>query len=56
MDEIMKDLETTFNLISTIPVSGNAVEAMAEARARLRHAFAELKKEAELKKNEGADK
>lgn len=44
MTEIMKDLDQVFNIISSIPVSGNAVDAMAVARNKLRHVFAELEK------------
>lgn len=44
MTEIMKDLDQVFNIISSIPVSGNAVDAMAVARSKLRHVFTELEK------------
>lgn len=44
MEKILKELESTFNIISVIPVSGNAVDAMADARAKLRYVYAELKK------------
>ena len=55
MDKILKDLEVTFDLISTIPVCGNAVDAMAEARVRLRRAFAGLKEEMSAVPEEGAE-
>lgn len=44
MTEIMKDLDQVFNIISSIPVSGNAVDAMAVARNKLRHVYAEIEK------------
>lgn len=44
MKDILKDINTAFILISGIPVSGDAVDAMAAARVKLRHAFDELKK------------
>ena len=44
MKDIMKDINTAFTLISGILVSGDAVDAMAAARVKLRHAFEELKK------------
>lgn len=44
MTEIMKDLDQAFNIISSIPVSGNAVDAMAVARNKLRHVYAEIEK------------
>ena len=44
MDEIMKDLETAFKATSAIPVTGDAVDAMAVVRAKLRKAYAEAEK------------
>ena len=44
MDEILKDLDTTYKAISSIPVAGDAVDTMAVARARLRKVYAELKR------------
>lgn len=43
MDEILKDLDTAFKAISSIAVSGEAVDAMAVARAKLRNVYAKLK-------------
>ena len=43
MDELVKDLEFAYRMISSIPVSGDAVDMMASARAKLRKAVVELK-------------
>lgn len=42
MDEILKDLDMAFNAISSIPVSGDYVDSMAVARAKLRNVYAKL--------------
>lgn len=39
MNEIQKQLDKAFTLISAIPVSGDAVEIMAMAREHLRSAY-----------------
>lgn len=44
MDEIMKYIEDAFKAISAIPVTGDAVDAMAVVRAKLRKAYAEAEK------------
>ena len=44
MEEIMKYLETAFKATSAIPVTGDAVDAMAVVRAKLRKAYAEAEK------------
>ena len=44
MEEIMKDLETAFKATSAIPVTGDAVDALAVVRAKLRKAYAEAEK------------
>ena len=44
MDEIMKDLETALKATSAIPVTGDAVDALAVVRANLRKAYAEAEK------------
>ena len=44
MDEILKDLDTAYKAISSIPVAGDAVDTMAVARARLRKVYTELKR------------
>lgn len=44
MEKLLKELDTAFGLISSIPVSGEAVDTMAVARQKLRGVYAELKK------------
>ena len=44
MEEIMKYLEAAFKATSAIPVTGDAVDAMAVVRAKLRKIYAELDK------------
>ena len=44
MEEIMKDLETAFKATAAIPVTGDAVDALAVVRANLRKAYAEAEK------------
>ena len=50
LDEIMKELEAAFKATSIIPVTGDAVDALAVVRANLRKAYAAIEKiEAENK-------
>lgn len=44
MEEIKREIDTVFKLISSIPVTGAAVDSMAVARAKLRKVYAELNK------------
>lgn len=44
MSKVLEELDAVFRLISTIPVSGESVDAMAAARAKLRRVYAELDK------------
>lgn len=44
MENILKELDMAFGLISSILVSGEAVDTMAVARQKLRGVYAELKK------------
>ena len=44
MEEIMKYLEAAFKAASAIPVTGDAVDALAVVRANLRKAYAEAEK------------
>ena len=44
MDEIMKDLEMAYRSTTSIPVTGNAVDELANVRSKLRKAYAELEK------------
>lgn len=49
MNEILKDLESAFDMISKIPVSGNSVEIMAAAKNTLRRVYAEVREIGEVK-------
>lgn len=42
MNELLKELDSTYQLISCIPVYGDSVDAMAAARSKLRRIRAEL--------------
>ena len=44
MEEIMKDLEAAFKATAIIPVTGDAVDALALVRAKLRKVYSELEK------------
>ena len=44
MDEIMKDLETAFKATSAIPVTGDAVDALALVRNKLRKVYTEVER------------
>ena len=44
MEEIMKYLEAAFKASALIPVTGDAVDALAVVRANLRKAYAEAEK------------
>ena len=52
MDSIMNRVNEAYKLISTLTVSGGAVDVVAEARNHLRVAYAELQAK---KKEEEAD-
>ena len=43
--ELLNELAVVYRMISNIPVSGDAVDMMATARAKLRKVYAELEKE-----------
>lgn len=43
MDEILKELETVYQTISSIPVTHDSVDAMAVARSKLRKIYAQMK-------------
>ena len=47
MTDIQKLLDRAYNILSLIPVSGDAVEKMCAVRADLREAYAKLNKEGE---------
>ena len=47
MEELMRELDSVFKMISRIPVAGDNVDLMAASRERLRYVYASLKKMAE---------
>ena len=52
MDEIMKDLEAAFKATSAIPVTGDAVDALALVRNKLRKVYTGVERiDAENKAN-----
>ena len=53
MDEIMKELDSVYKTVSSIPVTGDAVDAMAVVRAKLRKIYAELEKAKEEVTDDG---
>lgn len=53
MKDLMRDVDSAFRAISSIPVSGDAVDAVAVARAKLRGVYTKLEQmAAEAKKEE----
>ena len=44
MEEIKKEIEAVYKIISGIPVTGDSVDAVAVVRSKLRNVFAELEK------------
>lgn len=54
MNEIMKKLDEAYRLLSTISVSGDSVDVMAFARAKLRAVYNDLGKLSE-EKQEGEE-
>jgi hypothetical protein len=44
MKELIKEVEQAYQLLASIPVSGDAVDAMAIVRNKLRTVYAGLKK------------
>ena len=56
MEEIMKDLETAFKATSAIPVTGDAVDALALVRNKLRKVYTAVERiDAENKADKVAD-
>lgn len=45
MNDILKELNSVFQIVSSIPVTGDSVDSMAIARAKLRKIYAELAKD-----------
>lgn len=46
MRDIMKDVDSAFQMISSIHVAGDAVDMMAVARAKLKDAYRKLEEKA----------
>lgn len=44
MQDILKELSSVFQLVSTIPVTGDSIDTMAVVRARLRRIYADVEK------------
>lgn len=44
MKELLEELDAAFRMISSVPVTGDAIDVIASARGKLRHVYAELKK------------
>ena len=42
MDDILNELNTIFRIVSSIPVTGDAVDSMAAVRAKLRKVYADI--------------
>ena len=42
MKDIMRNVDSAFRMISSIPVAGDAVDTMAVARAKLKEAYRQL--------------
>lgn len=42
MDDVLNELEITFKMISTIPVTGDSVDTMSAARVKLRKVYSKL--------------
>lgn len=48
MEELVKELDIAYRMISNIPVTGDAVDMLALARAKLRKVAAELREKNEV--------
>lgn len=48
--DILKELQDVYQLISSVPVQGDAIDILATARAKLRLVHVELKKNEEVSK------
>ena len=44
MKELIVELDAAYRMMSSVPVTGDAIDLMAAARAKLRHVCAELEK------------
>ena len=53
MNELMKEINAVYQAISSIPVTGDAVDTMAVARAKLRKVYTELNNMSEEVSDDG---
>jgi hypothetical protein len=44
MKELMEELDAAYRMMSSVPVTGDAIDLIAAARAKLRHVCSELEK------------
>lgn len=44
MNDILQEIDAIYQAVSSIPVTGDAVDTMAVTRAKLRKVYADLKK------------
>ena len=54
MKELAEQLDYAYRLMSSVPVTGDAIDMIAEARARIRNVYNELKKLDEAEVNTDA--
>jgi hypothetical protein len=54
VNDILKEIDTVFRLVSSIPVTGDSVDTVAVIRAKLRSIHGELKN-MEVPPNEGTE-
>lgn len=52
MDELLKELNSAYRMISSIPVTGDAIDLIAGARLKLRHVQSALNQMNEEQKTE----
>lgn len=53
MKELMEELDYAYRLVSSVPVAGDDIDTISEARARMRNVFNELKRMDGEQKSEG---
>ena len=52
MEELIKELDSAYRMISSVPVTGDAIDLIAGARLKLRHVHSALKQMNEEQKTE----
>lgn len=55
MEELIKELDSAYRMISSVPVTGDAIDLIAGARASLRKVFDALKEMDEQQKDGESD-